>query len=98
MNYREIMRRRFTLGSTQPQVILARIQENIEALRQSSIRRQHKPRRSGVCVFTTQLHVAEYSRSMTATLIPRWILPVPFDAPLSAPQAFSLALPFSSAA
>jgi GGDEF domain-containing protein len=35
--YREIMRRRFTLGSTQPQVILARIQENIEALRQSSL-------------------------------------------------------------
>ncbi len=31
------MRRRFTLGSTQPQVILARIQENIEALRQSSL-------------------------------------------------------------
>ena len=27
----------FTLGSTQPQVILARIQENIEALRQSSL-------------------------------------------------------------
>src|SRR6266705_3433127 len=37
VNYREIMRRRFILGSTQPQVILARIQENIEALRQSSL-------------------------------------------------------------
>jgi len=37
VNYREIMRRRFILGSTQAQVILARIQENIEALRQSSL-------------------------------------------------------------
>jgi len=56
------------------------------------------PRRSGVCVFTTQLHVGEYSTSQTATLIPRSILFVLFEAPLNSPRAFSLPLRFSSAA
>ena len=37
-------------------------------------RQKQKPRRSGVCVFTTQLLVEEYSTSQTAAAIPRSIL------------------------
>jgi hypothetical protein len=36
-------------------------------------RHQPKSRRSGVCMFTTQLHVAAYSTSQTTGLIPRSI-------------------------
>ena len=71
---------------------IKKIRSNIHVKRIGGPLHHHKqkPRRSGVCVFTTQLQVGEYSTAILRSIL--------FEARLNSPRSFSLLLRFSSAA